>query len=294
MSLRKMALVDVTVYTGTQFRVAGLQPEVVDDYVSALESGAVFPPIHVVYDGSVYYLADGFHRVEAYRRHGVEIVDANVVEGTLRDAMLYAMQANLRHGLRPSRADKRKAVEAMLLDDEWCTWSDREIGRRCGVDGKTVKALRDELGLLAQTTKKTLRAGRVVEVDTGNIGARQKDDCGIPQSSKQTEPSEPTDKDKAAADKVAKDYGWSIDDALVYVLCLESKRQQDRQRRAERKAEAERLRQKMVRKLRKSLPEAKRKRIVSGLQEASELARQYGVSTSVVLDVVRADAQNKR
>jgi len=290
-----MALVDVTVYTGTQFRVAGLQPDVVVDYVSALESGAVFPPIHVVYDGSVYYLADGFHRVEAYRRHGVEIVDANVVEGTLRDAMLYAMQANLRHGLRPSRADKRKAVEAMLQDIEWCSWSDREIGRHCGVDGKTVASIAEELRIDRQSKRTTLRSGRRVEVETSSIGAkRATDDCGIPQSSKQTEPSEPTDKDKAAADKVAKDYGWSIDDALVYVLCLESKRQQDRQRRAERKAEAERLRQKMVRKLRKSLPEAKRKRIVSGLQEASELARQYGVSTSVVLDVVRADAQNKR
>lgn len=291
MSLRKLPLDDVTVYTGTQFRVDGVQPDVVEDYVRALESGAVFPPVYVVFDGTAYYLADGFHRVEAYRRLRVEMVDAEVVEGTLRDAMFYAMAANLRHGLRPTKADKNAAVLAMLQDDEWTKKPDREIGRHCGVDGKTVAKIRREHGIDTPTTRSTLRSGRRVEVDTANIGAkRATDDCGIPQSVM----SEPTDKDKAVAAKVAQDYGWSDDDALVYVQCMQSKRQQDRQRRAERKAEAERLRQKVARKLRKSLPEAKRKRIVSGLAEASELAKLYGVSTSVVLDVVRADAQNKR
>lgn len=301
MGVQEIAVFEVRVYTGTQFRVAGLQPETVDEYVDAMNAGAVFPPVDVVFDGDVYWLADGFHRVEAYRRREVKTIQANVIEGTLRDAMLHAMQANLRHGLRPSRADKRKAVEVMLLDEEWRQWADREIGRRCGVDGKTVKALRDELGLTSPTTKKTMRGGRVVEVETGNIGTRQKDDnCGIPQLTEAEQANdarvttEPTDKDRSAASKIATDYGWSSEDALVYVLCQKSKRQQDQQRRAERKVESERLRRKVAQQLRKTLPEAKRKRIASGFIEASELARQYGVPTSVVLDLVRADAKAKR
>lgn len=295
MSLRKIQLDVVRVYTGTQFRVEGLRPDVVADYVDAMKSGAVFPPVDVVFDGDVYWLADGFHRVEAYRQLAVLTIDANVVEGTLRDAMLHAMQANLRHGLRPSRADKRKAVEVMLLDDEWSRKSDREIGRHCGVDGKTVASLRQELGITAPATRVTMRSGRQVEVDTTNIGAkRSDDDCGIPQLTETSSPPDPTERDTSAAVKIASAYGWSTEDALVYVLCQKSKRQQDQLRRSERKAEAERLRQRVARKLRKELPEAKRKRIVSGLAEASELAAQFGVSTSIVLELVKADAVNKK
>lgn len=33
----------------------------------------------------------------------------------------------------------------MIRDPEWSQWSDREIGRRCGVDGKTVTAIRQNL-----------------------------------------------------------------------------------------------------------------------------------------------------
>jgi hypothetical protein len=304
MTLRKLELSRVLVYAGrdsrTQFRVDGVRQEVVDQYAQALKDGAVFPPIDVFFDGTDYWLVDGFHRVEAYRRRKVKTVSANVYEGTLREAMLYAMQANLRHGLPATRADKRKAVETMLLDDVWTSWSNREIGRQCGVDGTTVAAMRKELGLTS-TKRTTMRGGKVVVIETSNIGAKAT--AGILQSETESEArsaeqndafTEPTDKDRVAADKAAEMYGWSLDDALAYVTCLRSKREQDARRREDRKAEQERLRKQVARKLRRDLPEQKRKRIQTGLQDVYELARQYGVPASVVLDVVKLDAKKER
>jgi hypothetical protein len=59
--------------------------------------------------------------------------------------VLEAVGANANHGLRRSSADKRRSVLAMLRDPEWSGWSDREIGKRCAVDHKTVAKVRSEI-----------------------------------------------------------------------------------------------------------------------------------------------------
>lgn len=60
-------------------------------------------------------------------------------------------------------ADKCRAVTALLHDPEWSSWSDREIARRCGVDHKTVSALRRELSgdnpQMAGQVRKVERSG---------------------------------------------------------------------------------------------------------------------------------------
>jgi len=102
------------------------------------------------HDGIVYWLADGFHRYHAHRRAGLDQIEVDVKEGTLREAMLYAVGANTDHGLRRTNEDKRKAVLTMLTnevvakDDEGKLWSDREIARRCSVSQTFVSRLRQE------------------------------------------------------------------------------------------------------------------------------------------------------
>ncbi len=49
---------------GTQVRVA-LSETVIREYAEAIEQGDEFPPIEVYYDETAYWLADGFHRVQA-------------------------------------------------------------------------------------------------------------------------------------------------------------------------------------------------------------------------------------
>lgn len=129
---------------GLQMRAAGVDPATVAEYAEAMEDGAAFPPITLYFDGEAYWPADGFHRIAAARRLGRETIAAVVTEGGRRDAVLHACGANASHGLRRTHADKRRAVEALLRDPEWSRWSDRAIGKQCGVDHKTVARVRRE------------------------------------------------------------------------------------------------------------------------------------------------------
>ncbi|MGO6789200.1 hypothetical protein ACCS70_28515 [Rhizobium ruizarguesonis] len=128
-----------------QMRAAGIDPAVVADYAEAMDAGAEFPAVILFFDGEGYWPGDGFHRIEASRTLGRETINAEVRAGGKRDAMLEAVGANANHGLRRTSADKRRSVLAMLRDPEWSGWSDREIGKRCAVDHKTVAKVRSEI-----------------------------------------------------------------------------------------------------------------------------------------------------
>ncbi len=145
MTIQSIALSDIQDDGTTQMRVAGIDPSVVADYADAMEAGAVFPPIIVYHDSEQYWPGDGFHRIDAARRIGRETIDADIRDGGRRDALLLAASANAKHGLRRTQADKRKSIETLLRDPEWSRWSDREIGKACAVDHKTVGSVRREL-----------------------------------------------------------------------------------------------------------------------------------------------------
>lgn len=129
---------------GTQAR-SSMNPENVQEYAEAMKEGAVFPPVVVFNDGESFWLGDGFHRVSAAEMAGIDLLEADVKEGDLRDARLYAIGANASHGIRRTNADKRMAVKMLLQDQEWCQWSNREIARRCGVSDPFVMKVREEL-----------------------------------------------------------------------------------------------------------------------------------------------------
>jgi ParB/Sulfiredoxin domain len=129
---------------GAQMRV-GMRPETVHDYAADMLAGAEFPPIVVFHDGADYWLADGYHRVEAAHKIEHETISADIRQGTHRDAILHGISANATHGLRRTQADKRRAVEALLADPEWARWSDRKIAEAAKVDHKTVAKIRREL-----------------------------------------------------------------------------------------------------------------------------------------------------
>jgi hypothetical protein len=110
-------------------------------------------PVIAFYDGVSTWLADGFHRAHAAGRIEMETLPAIVLQGTRRDATLYAVGANRTHGLRRSSADKRRAVETMLSDPEWATWSDRRIAEKVGISPTTVGTIRAQLSKLDSSTQ---------------------------------------------------------------------------------------------------------------------------------------------
>lgn len=153
---------------GTQAR-AGLNEETVAEYLQAMKELAVFPPLIIFYDGQDYWLADGFHRLEALKRWGVHRPGRHLLDirqGTQRDAVLFACGANATHGLKRSNEDKRRAVARLLQDEEWATWADREIARRCNVSAPFVGQMRQELGVVVEERTYTTKHGTVATMTT--------------------------------------------------------------------------------------------------------------------------------
>ena len=64
-----MALDKLVIDTGTQIR-SEISEHIVAEYVEALGEGARFPPIVVFRNNGSDVLADGFHRVQAYKKAG--------------------------------------------------------------------------------------------------------------------------------------------------------------------------------------------------------------------------------
>lgn len=136
-----MLAIDKIKIEGTQSRVQ-INESTVSEYAEAIKNGAQFPPVTVFFDGTNFWLADGFHRLLAHKRAGkTEILETREVGG-LRDAILYSVSANANHGLRRTNADKRKAVEMLLNDAEWAQWSDNSIAKQCAVSHTFVAGVR--------------------------------------------------------------------------------------------------------------------------------------------------------
>lgn len=159
----------VRVDGGTQSR-ANLVPDVINEYAAAIEAGAEFPPVIIFYDGSDHWLADGFHRYQAYRQLGRAEIPADVRQGTRRDAVLFSVGANETHGLRRTNEDKRRAVLTLLNDGEWAKWSDREIARRCAVHHELVGRLRPVTGGNASERTYITKHGTPATMNTSAIG----------------------------------------------------------------------------------------------------------------------------
>jgi ParB-like nuclease domain len=144
--VRMVCLAEIQADEGSQARVK-INTRVVRDYAAAMvqqlaEGGLRFPPVVLFTDGKDYWVVDGFHRIPAARRAGLTEIEAEVRQGTQRDALLFSISANSAHGLPRTNADQRKAVDLLLADPEWSQWSDREIARRCQVSNHVVRRRR--------------------------------------------------------------------------------------------------------------------------------------------------------
>lgn len=113
MNVEKIDIRKIRIDGDTQPRVK-IDESTVNEYAEDMAAGVKFPPVEVYYDGSNYWLADGFHRVLAAGRAGKENIAAVVHKGTQSDARWAALGANKDHGLRRTNDDKRKAVKVAL------------------------------------------------------------------------------------------------------------------------------------------------------------------------------------
>lgn len=127
---------EITVDQKIQLRARWLDQSTVQRYVEALAGGAEFPPIVAFSDNGILWLADGFHRLAAYRFLGLADVEANIKDGDRDAAMVYAATANVTNGLPMTAKQKRQAGERLLKLTDWETL---DIARKLAVSRSTVQ-----------------------------------------------------------------------------------------------------------------------------------------------------------
>lgn len=122
------------------------------------QSDRQLPPVSLIEtrEGELL-LGDGFTRVEAARRAGLDAILAETRPGSMRDAILLSITENSDHGAPLTLAERKRAAERLLADAEWGQRSDRELGRTAGLDGQTIARIRGELAAA------TVRDQRLVE-----------------------------------------------------------------------------------------------------------------------------------
>jgi hypothetical protein len=156
----------------TQVRMA-LDQEIVAQYAEHMRDGDQFPSIVVFNDGSVNWLADGFHRYFATQMNALDSIDAEVRTGTLDDAKLYAYGANSKRGLTMSHEDNRNIILKMINHPVWGQWTNAEISRHVGVSKMTVGRVKQSLPPSEDTKKKYVnKYGKEETIETKNIGRK--------------------------------------------------------------------------------------------------------------------------
>jgi hypothetical protein len=173
---KRLPLSDITLDSDTQPR-AKPNKKIIEYFQDLLLlSNVRFPPVVLFYDGSKYFLADGWHRYEAHRRAFEEDISCHVYQGTKRDAILYSVGANGTHGLNMTNADKHRAVTKLLKDPDWSKWSDKKIASTCHVTSTFVSKLRKSLSTVdskkPQERTYTNKHGSVSTMKTERIGKR--------------------------------------------------------------------------------------------------------------------------
>src|SRR3954454_10313006 len=161
---------------GTQIRACETFHAKVAEYATAMGEGAEFPPLTVFWDGTDYWLADGFHRMRAHERAWREGISCEVIEGSRRDAVLYAVGANAEQGIRRSERDKRNAVETLLKDEEWIANVFRWIARQAAVSDWLVRKVYEDLSacctqIVKPEARTVERGASTYTMNTANIGA---------------------------------------------------------------------------------------------------------------------------
>jgi hypothetical protein len=173
--MKKVNILAIRIDGGTQSRDQ-LNEDVVKDYADCMKDGAVFPPITVFFDGSDYWLADGFHRYFANKTLGNVALDCDVKEGTCRDAVLYSFGANGKNGLPPTAKEKRNIVIKMLRDEEWGKWSNKHIATIVHVSSMTVGRIKKELEEEPKEKVTYLRQGVEVEAKKPKKAQKKKEE----------------------------------------------------------------------------------------------------------------------
>lgn len=156
----KVNIDSITIDPRLQSRAA-MNEEAVEEYAEAIRAGVKFDPVFAFEEGETLWLVEGFHRVKAHIVAGVNSIDIETKVGTFRDAWVYSLGTNKKHGARRTNADKRKVILSALSDADMSAWPDRELAAHLGVSATLLATVKKELanpeeGAFKSTSHKSL------------------------------------------------------------------------------------------------------------------------------------------
>jgi hypothetical protein len=137
--MHKLPIAKIEMDVSIQCRAA-IDTATVNEYAESMSAGDKFPAVELFVSEGRHWIGDGWHRVMAAVQIGAEEISANVHPGGRMAALKCALSANSVHGQRRTNADKRRCVEIAVR--EFAKLSSRAIAEMCGVDHKTVEAIR--------------------------------------------------------------------------------------------------------------------------------------------------------
>ena len=170
--MKELNISDIRIDGGTQIRKE-LNLDKVSEYAQLMDDGIEFPPITVFYDGSSTWLGEGFHRLSGERKRGSTTIKANVINGTVEDAILFSLGSN-KHGLNMTAEDYRRSINIMLEHPTWSKWSNAQIAKHIGVSAMTVGRVKKEKAEPKQAKKTYVdKHGNESTMDTSKIGKKK-------------------------------------------------------------------------------------------------------------------------
>lgn len=140
---KQLPLKDIRTDGKTQQRP--VDDNVVKRYAAMMKDGSVFPPVEIITDGKSNFLWDGFHRYFATIKLGKNYIEANVVNGTQRDAIYLSFAANKENAFPRQPGTAKGIIEKVLKDAEWSKISQSEIARHVGVTEGFVRKVKTEI-----------------------------------------------------------------------------------------------------------------------------------------------------
>lgn len=216
-----------------QKRQEGLDGEHVKRLLGTLEDdGDITEPVVVFRDeDGILWLADGFHRMEAYKQAGRDQIRANVRTGSYDDAEVFAENANLKHAKALSTASRQAIFKSRVLRGyetngiTWAKLSDGAIASELGVDRKTVgnwfEELREELtGEFSPVAVNLDRAivygrdGREYRLENVIVENQRRAE----EFRKQKEAEEAERRERDEAERIAKNHAMSAVEKFEYLM----------------------------------------------------------------------------
>jgi hypothetical protein len=130
--------------------------EIKTHVVQLAQTESPLPPLLV--DRRTMQVIDGMHRLKAAMLKGRDTIEVSFFEGTAADAFLRAVEANVRHGLPLSFADRKTAAARIISSHPHL--SDRALAESTGLSAKLVAAIRRSTESVTQLNARVGKDGR--------------------------------------------------------------------------------------------------------------------------------------